>query len=104
MTFVTKFAFGSLLVGSLAWAQAPSEPAASAATSAMVSPADSSIKPLPAAALDAATDADNVVDPATLLPDLPRVPPAKATLIGGIVERLDRVRDQVTVRVFGGGC
>src|SRR6202162_3992782 len=73
MTFVTKFAFGSLLVGSIAWGQAPSEPATSAAT------------------------------PALPLPDPPTLPRAKATLIGGTVERLDRVRDQVTVRVFGGG-
>lgn len=103
MTFVKKFAFGSLFLGGLACAQAPSQPAASAATSAMVSPADSSIRPLPAAAADASTDADIVVDPVSLLPDLPRLPRAKATLIGGTVERLDRVRDQVTVRVFGGG-
>lgn len=103
MTFVTKFAFGSLLVGSIAWGQAPSEPAASAATSAMVSPADSSIKPLPAGAPDTSSDVDIVVDPASLLPDPPTLPHAKATLIGGTVERLDRVRDQVTVRVFGGG-
>ena len=103
MNSVAKFAFGSLLLGSLAYAQAPSEPTASAATSAMASPADSSsIKPLPAAAPDTSTDTDIVADPASLLPDLPRLPQAKATLIGGTVERLDRVRDQVTVRVFGG--
>ena len=44
-----------------------------------------------------------MADPASLLPDLPPVPRAKATLIGGTVERLDRVRERVTVRVFGGG-
>ena len=106
MTLVTKFAVGSLLLGGLACAQAPSEPAASAATSAIVSsasPADPSIKPLPAAAPEPSPDTDIVADPASLLPDLPGVPQAKATLIGGTVERLDRVRDQVTVRVFGGG-
>lgn len=43
------------------------------------------------------------LDPASLLPDLPPLPPAKATLIGGTVERLDRVQDQLTLRVFGGG-
>ncbi len=54
---------------------------------------------------EASADADPeiVADPASLLPDLPPVPRAKATLIGGTVERLDRVRDQLTVRVFGGG-
>ena len=44
-----------------------------------------------------------VADPASLLPDLPPLPKAKATLVGGTLEHLDRVRDQVTVRVFGGG-
>ena len=106
MTFATKFA-ASLLLGGLTFAQAPAEPAASAATSAatsaMISSADSSIKPLPAAAPEAPPDADILVDPASLLPDPPDSPRAKATLIGGTVERLDRVRDQVTVRVFGGG-
>jgi hypothetical protein len=44
-----------------------------------------------------------VVDPASLLPDLPKLPNAKASLIGGTVGKLDRVRDQITVQVFGGG-
>jgi len=43
------------------------------------------------------------VDPASLLPDLPALPPAKATLIGGTIQRLDRVQDQLTVQAFGGG-
>jgi hypothetical protein len=47
--------------------------------------------------------ADTALDPASLLPDLPTLPSAKASLIGGAVERLDRVRDQLTVQVFGGG-
>jgi hypothetical protein len=107
MKLIAKIAVGSLLLGRLAYAQAPSEPSssASAATSSVVSPADSSIEPVrpvvPEASKD--TDPDIVADPASLLPDLPPVPRAKATLIGGTVERLDRVRDQVTVRVFGGG-
>lgn len=44
-----------------------------------------------------------VVDPASLLPDLPKLPTAKASLIGGTIGKLDRVRDQMTVQVFGGG-
>jgi hypothetical protein len=47
--------------------------------------------------------ADVVIDPASLLPDLPKLPNAKASLIGGTIGRLDRVRDQITVQVFGGG-
>jgi Domain of unknown function (DUF5666) len=43
------------------------------------------------------------LDPASLLPDLPALRPAKASLIGGTIDKLDRVRDQVTVQIFGGG-
>jgi hypothetical protein len=46
---------------------------------------------------------DTAVDPASLLPDLPPLPPAKASLIGGTVAKLDRVRDEITVQIFGGG-
>ncbi|PYX50404.1 MAG: hypothetical protein DMG79_05985 [Acidobacteria bacterium] len=101
MNFVAKFAFSGLLVSSFLYAQAPSEPPASAATSGTISAGDMSIKPVPSDS-DTSNDADIVADPASLIPDLPPVPHAKATLIGGTVERLDRVRDQVTVRVFGG--
>jgi hypothetical protein len=107
MNRVAKFAFGSLLIGSLVHAQAPSESAssASAVTSSVVSPTDGSIKPVPPTAADVTPDSDLeiIAEPASLLPDLPSVPRAKATLIGGTLERLDRVRDQVTVRVYGGG-
>jgi hypothetical protein len=47
--------------------------------------------------------ANTVPDPASLLPDLPSLPHARASLIGGTIDKLDRVRDRVTVRVFGGG-
>lgn len=50
-----------------------------------------------------ANDAGIPVDPASLLPDLPTLPPAKASLIGGTIEKLDRVQDEITVQVFGGG-
>jgi len=46
---------------------------------------------------------DAALDPASLLPDLPALRPAKASLIGGTIDKLDRVRDQVTVQIFGGG-
>ncbi|MGA9390835.1 MAG: hypothetical protein WBV69_10350 [Candidatus Sulfotelmatobacter sp.] len=48
-------------------------------------------------------DADIVVDPASLLPDLPALHPSRTTLIGGTIQRVDRVRDQLTVQIFGGG-
>jgi hypothetical protein len=63
-------------------------------------PSTPSIEILPPAP---AETADIIVDPATLLPDLPKLPNSKASLIGGTVGRLDRVRDQITVQVFGGG-
>ncbi len=52
---------------------------------------------------DATGDTDATIDPASLLPDLPSLPPANATLIGGIIQKLDRVRDEITVQAFGGG-
>ena len=107
MSSVEKFVFIGLIIGGIAYAQAPSVPSASKATSAVVPPAtEGNIKPEPAGIADASKDKEDteiVADPASLLPDLPPVPKANATLIGGTVERLDRVRDQLTVRVFGGG-
>lgn len=44
------------------------------------------------------------LDPASLVPDLPALPSsAKASLLGGIIEKLDRVQDEMTVQTFGGG-
>jgi len=45
---------------------------------------------------------DVTVDPNSLLPNVPAVPKGKATLIGGTISSLDRVRDQVVIRPFGG--
>jgi hypothetical protein len=56
-----------------------------------------------AAPVDGDTNADSAVNPATLLPAVPSLPPQKASLIGGTVEKMDRVRDELTIRVFGGG-
>jgi hypothetical protein len=50
-----------------------------------------------------AVDEDTVVDPASLLPDLPTLPHAKASLIGGTIQKVDRVQDELIVHVFGGG-
>ena len=41
-------------------------------------------------------------DPDPLL-DLPPVPKAGATLVGGVIAKLDRVRDRILVKPFGGG-
>ena len=97
-----NFAFSGLLLGSMAYAQAHPAPSASA----MVSTSnEDAIQPEHPARNDSPTDADAdiVADPASLLPDLPPVPQAKATLIGGTIAKLDRIRDQITVSLFGGG-
>jgi len=64
----------------------------------LIQPADALTSPAPSAEITETT-----IDPASLLPDLPSVPSTKASLIGGTIEKLDRVRDQITVRIFGGG-
>lgn len=106
MNLAAKLGFGSVLLGGLAFAQVAAQPSTSAATSSIVAIGDSEVDPVRAvrkAPVDPESEAEIVADPASLLPDLPPVPKAKATLIGGTVEHLDRVRDRVTVRVFGGG-
>jgi len=47
-------------------------------------------------------DTSTVVTTANTLPDLPPPPKGKATVIGGMVRSVDRVRDQMTVDVFSG--
>jgi hypothetical protein len=122
----TAFLFGAVLA---ALGQAPPEtvtpaPAAGPTTTPAPTPTPNT-SPAPAAAPDkSATSApvtneptnadasrdtspdsshDNSVDPASLLPAVPSLPPKKASLIGGTVEKMDRVRDELTIRVFGGG-
>ncbi len=73
----------------------------------MISPkseakADAAIEPAkPSISED--TDDTIVVDPTTLLPELPPIPKTDTTLVGGTIERVDAVRDRVTVNLFGGG-
>ncbi|HLV89306.1 MAG TPA: hypothetical protein VKV39_20140 [Candidatus Sulfotelmatobacter sp.] len=43
------------------------------------------------------------LDPSSLVPDLPQLPSSKASLIGGTVARVDHIRDEITIQVFGGG-
>lgn len=72
----------------------------------MVSPPSANIQPVtvqPGTPDEKAEESAIVADPASLIPDLPPVPRKDATLVGGTLEKLDRVRDQVIVRVFGGG-
>ncbi len=81
-------------------------PSSSAASSSPVAPG-TAIAPAAAPANDAdltSADApDNTIDPATLLPALPELRSRKISLVGGRVERLDRLRDEFTLQIFGGG-
>lgn len=61
------------------------------------------IEPVRPANSDEDENVNIVADPASLLPDPPPVPRANATLVGGTIERLDRLRDRITVGLFGGG-
>jgi hypothetical protein len=101
-TVLSVAIFGVLLPG-IAVAQNSSDPP----PASMVSPHSGSIQPETiqpgTPAPDNSEESSIIADPASLLPDLPPVPRKNATLVGGTIERLDRVRDEVTVRVFGGG-
>ena len=92
-----------VVLGGMAYPQVASQPAASPVISANKDVTDEDIKPEHPVAGAADSTTDVAIDPASLLPDLPPVPRANATLIGGTIEKLDRVQDQITVYVFGGG-
>jgi hypothetical protein len=101
---VAKVSLCGALLASLAIAQTAPDPP----SSAMVSPSSGSIKsasiePGKPSTTEDSFDTGIVVDPSSLLPELPPVPRRNATLIGGTLERLDRVRDEMTLHVFGGG-
>ena len=105
MTSSAIVAMAWLLLPSLATAQTPAQTSSSSIMSAKSEgKTEDSIEPRkPDVAEESDDDAGIVVDAASLLPDLPPVPKANATLVGGTIERIDLVRDRVTVRLFGGG-
>ncbi|PYX73492.1 MAG: hypothetical protein DMG78_08870 [Acidobacteria bacterium] len=97
-------AVGCSLFTSSAVAQSANEPS----SSAIISPkseakGDAAIEPRKPSIIEDSDDGSIAVDPSALLPELPPVPKANATLIGGTLDRIDMVRDRVTVRLFGGG-
>jgi len=100
-----KLALPLALFASISFSQVTNDPP----PSKMVSPVSNTAESVQPAAIEhgrpAITEIDNgiSVDAASLLPDLPPVPQKNATLVGGTLEKLDRVRDRLTVRVFGGG-
>src|SRR5262249_54787085 len=95
---------GYTLLAALARAQTPKE----TPSSEMISPkaevkADGTIEPRKPSITQDTDDNSVTVDPASLLPELPPVPKANATLVGGPVDKIEHVRDKITVRIFGGG-
>jgi hypothetical protein len=99
--FISMFA-GSILAlssaGSAAYAQdVPSQSVTSDSVASSAITTSTNKPSIPA------VDEDTLVDPASLLPDLPALPHANASLIGGTVQKVDRVQDEVIVHVFGAG-
>jgi hypothetical protein len=99
----TTLLASSLGFATLAWAQTP-PPAKAVASTASVPPATAE-KPDPPIQPTKTADKtpDITLDPASLVPDLPPIPNLKATLIGGTIEHVNPVQDEITIRVFGGG-
>lgn len=73
------------------------------ASRSLVSPTTTAVTPSSITPVATTDNAEIELDPASLLPDLPALPPAKASLIGGTIQKVDRIRDQLTIQVFGGG-
>jgi hypothetical protein len=96
-----RLALGCMLLAAVVQAQAPKEPSTSSMASDTAGSVES-IKPDPSIRTDSSSEAAIIADPASLLPDLPTVPRKNATMVGGTIARLDRVRDRLTLNVFGG--
>ncbi len=99
---LTHISLGAVILATAAHGQTPADPAPSHVVANSNEAIEPAVKPNRSAIVENPQGAI-VVDPASLLPDLPALPPSKATMIGGTIHRLDRVRDQVTLNVFGGG-
>lgn len=87
---------------------APAQASKETQSSEMISPkaeakADGAIEPTKPSITEEADDSSVTLDPSSLLPELPPIPKANATLVGGTVDKIDHVRDKITVRIFGGG-
>jgi len=90
----------------VAYGQAPAPAKAVASTASIPAPPADKPDPIQHAkkAQDNGDDVAGItLDPASLVPDLPAIPPSNAALIGGTIEHIDPVQDEITIRVFGGG-
>ena len=103
-TMRSKFQYLSRVVGSgvlTGFFLVPMAYGQAVASQSVVSP--NAVTPTSTAPTTTPNDADIVIDPASLLPNLPTLHPSRTSLIGGTIQRVDRVRDQLTVQIFGGG-
>jgi len=102
------------MLAALAYGQITPEPSASAAMSSSsnthsgtasgsTSTATDNSAPIATIEPGEPSDSSIAIDPITLLPDLKPIPTTKATLVGGTIGNLDRVRDELVVDVYGGG-
>ena len=103
LSCVTIAAACSLFTSSALAQSANQSPSSAIVSSSSEARADAPIEPRKPSIAEESEDSSIAVDPSSLLPELPPVPKANATLIGGTVDKLDLVRDRVTVRLFGGG-
>jgi Domain of unknown function (DUF5666) len=100
--FQTKAGLGIVLAGAFLACAAHGQEVASQP----FVPVSGAIQPTNDAANPSLEAADRTVDPATLLPELPALSArnmSRTSLVGGTIEKLDRVRDQFTLRIFGAG-
>jgi hypothetical protein len=92
----------ALTLAALAYGQAPPATKAVSSTPSVTEAAPDAPDPVKPTK-NADTPVDITLDPASLVPDLPPLPKANATLIGGTIEHINLVQDEITIRVFGGG-
>ncbi len=99
---VITLSFTTISFAALAHGQATPAKAVESAASVPPSASDKSDPPI-RATKTAENTPDIMLDPASLVPDLPPLPAATASLIGGTIEHVDPVQDEITIRIFGGG-
>lgn len=99
--WIVTFAL-ALFFTALAYGQATPAKAVESATTVGPS-ASETTDPAIRATKPANATSEIALDPASLVPDLPPLPATNATLIGGTIEHIDPVQDEITIRVFGGG-
>lgn len=116
LRFLPKYAVATVILGTLAYGQITPEPPTAAAISPLndtnagtassaAATVNSNTSPAANPTIEPGQPAESsiAVDPISLLPDLKPITTSKATLVGGTIGKLDRVRDELTVNVYGGG-